>query len=760
MKKSFVFLLITVLLFSSCSKVISTENPDDAVHTEDFTEEPEEIIPKTDIIIGTTGMTGSFSPLHSMSAGDIDVMSVINTPLVTLDRRGEVVRNAAVGEWRAFGSGEYYYEGIADTAISISEDNNTILTFRLREDVFFSDGVNMTADDIISTLYALCDTNYRGRYGAVGLLPIDGLENYKTNAASDIYEKYAEIVASGEFSAEQAELYYECQRQAWLAHIRAVMDYCVQNYADSAYIIADGDIHRDEWLQVALAMMVWKIADFPELSAGEYGSFTSVSGRQWNLTTQFPSLIDLYNEFYALYDGDLEAYINAEQIGQPWLDNVTRRAELLFIREMAALEEENSGADSISGIRRLNNYTVEVSLTGNNPSAVYAFTFPVVPRHSNNTPLGAGPYKLIAYYNGVAALEANEFYYKGAPEASEISFVEMNPDDLIYNAALGEADIIAVTATGETLGEIYAYSTAGLEAQEFDYGAFGYIGFNAERISIDEEPLSEESVNLRKGIAVIMAAYRDISVWNYYEGSAKVSEYPLSSVSWAAPRRGDNAFRTAFGINVNGEEIFEPDMNKARRLEAAKRAALGYFEAAGCTLNAAGNAIIELPEGMSGNYEVYIVGYGAGRHPSFLLLTMAADALRSVGINIDIIDVSSSAELYEAVFGGTADMWCAAWQGEVSPNTSKAFSSLGAENFFGLSDEAIDQRIDLANTSLNLEFYRNALELVLESAVCVPVYQRQRYYIFSGALEQSTIEADLTAHYSWAEIIWKIKIGG
>jgi peptide/nickel transport system substrate-binding protein len=767
MKNTFIILLITAFLLSSCGNTgVITPEPDNAP-------EPEEIIPKTDIIIGTTGMSGNFSPLHSTSAGDSDVLSVIYVPLITLDRRGEVVRNAAVGEWRSYNGTEYFYEGIADTAISITEHNTTILTFRLREDVFFSDGANMTADDVIFTLNRLLDEDYNGRYAAVNLLPVAGFNHFRANASPEIYEKYAEILEEGGLGGEQAELYRECERQAWFGHINAIVDYCVQNYAGSAHIIADGDIETERWLQVALAMMVWRIADFPLLapaadeSEAVYGSFTSVSGRTWNFTNTFPTHNDLFEEFYRLYDGDLEAYISAERIGQPWLDNVIERAELLFIREMAALDEENSGIDYITGIRRAGDYQVEITLEGHVPSAVYAFDFPVL--SGSGAEVGAGAYKLRGFEGGVAALEANPYYFRGTPAVSEIYFVETNPNDLIFNVASGALDIVSAAAQRDVLGEIYAYGSAGIKAQELDCGAFGFIGFNAERVSVgggddDDDDgnsaLSEKSINLRKGIATIMAAYRDISVMNYYEGAARIAEYPVNGVSWAAPRQWDSGFRTAFGTDVFGIDIYEFDMSEARRLEAARRTALGFFEAAGATLNAAGTAIIELPEEISGNYEIYIVGFGSGRHPSFLLLTMAADTLRTIGINIDIIDVSSQAEMYEAVFGGEADMWCAAWQPEIQPNTSRVFRSGGAENFFGLSDEMLDQRIDLAVTSINLEFYRAALEAVMDSAVCLPVYQRQRYFVFGAALEHHTIENDLTAHYGWADALWKIHIGG
>jgi peptide/nickel transport system substrate-binding protein len=141
---------------------------------------------------------------------------------------------------------------------------------------------------------------------------------------------------------------------------------------------------------------------------------------------------------------------------------------------------------------------------------------------------------------------------------------------------------------------------------------------------------------------------------------------------------------------------------------------------------------------------------------------MAADMLRTMGITLEIKDVSSQGEMYSAAINGEADMWCAAWYGTAMTNmtnmTSRAFSSNGADNFFELSDELLDQRIALAETSLNLEFYRNALEAVLETAVIVPVYQRQMYFVFSGALDESTVETGLTTHYGWAEVLWKMRV--
>jgi len=368
MKNRVTALLLAALLLSSCGNVDNIENIDE--HTE-----PDEIVVKTGIIIGTTGIDGNFSPFFTASSGDFDVMSVINAPLVTLDRRGEVVRNAAVGEWGAFDGEEYYYEGISDVSISITEDYTTVLTFLLKEDVLFNDGEKLTADDLIFTLYALCDVDYKGNYG-LSLLPVAGLDYYRANADEGTYIKYAEIAAacleagkgfegvSDVFDEEQYALFYECYEEAWISHVKAIMDYCAVNYAEYAHVIGEGNLRTDEWMQVALAMMVWRVADFPEVHPATeereavYGAFTSVLGRQWNLTNRFPTLWDFYREFHELYEGNLEAYINAEKIGIPQLDDPLKEAERLFISKSAALDSGNRGAANISGIRKTGDYEV------------------------------------------------------------------------------------------------------------------------------------------------------------------------------------------------------------------------------------------------------------------------------------------------------------------------------------------------------------------------------------------------------------------
>ncbi|MCL2077873.1 MAG: ABC transporter substrate-binding protein [Oscillospiraceae bacterium] len=813
-------LMVAVFLFSACSTADINGNN---AENEDSNSE---VSPGNKITIAVPGITGGFSPFFPGSDGDNAVMSVINVPLVTLDRRGEVVAKAAQGETKRFNGADYEYSGIADTDISLTENNTTVLSFNLRNDVSFSDGTGLTADDLIFTLYVLCDADYNGNAGLSGL-PIAGIDYYRTNADREIYDKYTEVAADcldygpyydgdseefeyleaiGYFSEEQYRLFYECYRQAWLAHVQSIVDYCVINYGDYAHVIGEGDVYSTEWLQVALAMMVWRVADFtvvvPETEGNQavYGAFTSISGKEWDLSTVFPTIEDFFDEFYELYDGDLMAYINAERIGGN--DDPLKEAVRIFIAESAASDTENNGVSRISGIKKTGDYGVEVILDGHVPSAVYSFVIPVAPLHyygdlalynyngndfgftrgnlsaireKNGYPIGAGAYKIIAFNQTVIEFEANPLYYKGAPETPYLSFRQTADDDFIYGVAAGVHDIAAVLANKGGADELKFYNSSDLEnlgvfKREAFFDALGYIGINAEQVNVDGETMSSESVNFRKGIATVFAAYRDISVRDFYGETSEIAEYPVSGLSFAAPRRDDSDYRTAFSVDVKGSEIYSDDMGEARRLEAAKRAALGFFEAAGCELNSSRTAIDEFPDGLSSRYEIYITGGGEGRHPSYLLLTMASETLRSLGINLVIRDVSSQGEMFRAVINGDADMWCAAWispdsGAAVTPDLSKTFSSGGAYNIFGLSgdydddyDSELDRRIAGAEASLNLELYRIAFEAVLDSAVCVPVYQRKIYYIFGEALNQNSIENDLTAHYNYLDIIHKIKI--
>ena len=82
----------------------------------------------------------------------------------------------------------------------------------------------------------------------------------------------------------------------------------------------------------------------------------------------------------------------------------------------------------------------------------------------------------------------------------------------------------------------------------------------------------------------------------------------------------------AYSVDVDGNPIYTEGMSTEERYEAAKQAALGFFEAAGYTVT--DGKLTAAPEGAKLEYEVNIGAMGNGDHPAFMMLTNAADAFR------------------------------------------------------------------------------------------------------------------------------------
>ena len=72
-----------------------------------------------------------------------------------------------------------------------------------------------------------------------------------------------------------------------------------------------------------------------------------------------------------------------------------------------------------------------------------------------------------------------------------------------------------------------------------DYRGYGYIGIAANNVKVGDDPASDESKDLRKAIATVLAVYRDEGISSYYGNTASVINYPISNTSWAAPQVTD-----------------------------------------------------------------------------------------------------------------------------------------------------------------------------------------------------------------------------
>jgi peptide/nickel transport system substrate-binding protein len=286
---------------------------------------------------------------------------------------------------------------------------------------------------------------------------------------------------------------------------------------------------------------------------------------------------------------------------------------------------------------------------------------------------------------------------------------------------------------------------------------------NADTMNVAGEPGSEASKNLRKAFATILSVYRDTAIDSYYGDAAAVINYPISTTSWAAPQATDEGYRVAFSTDVEGNDIYTSDMDDAAREEACLKAALGFFEAAGYTV--ADGKLTAAPDGAKMSYEVWIPADGAGDHPSFMMLNLAKDALAKIGMELVVKDLANSADLWTGIEADQVDMWCAAWGATPDPDMYQVYYSgsqggeAGGSNYmYDIADPELDKLILEARENMDQSFrkqmYKSCLDIIVDWAVEVPVYQRQNAIIFSTErVNLDTVTPDITTYYGWmAEI--------
>jgi len=762
---------------------------------------------KDTLVVGYNVFSEKFSPFFAKTGYDQDVADLTQVALLTTDREGDVVLLGKTGEERTFNGKEYKYKGIADCTVTINQDGTVVYKFELRDDVKFSDGKKLTADDVIFSMYVLADPAYDGGLTFYSL-PIKGLAEYRSGVKADIYEKYAKIAdaiieaGKGNLSTEAGvtqaltDAFWTTALEAGgLKFAQEIVDYCISNYAQYLTVVKNSE--------VALGMYVWGFGEPNE----EGTKLVGASGKEYDFDKV--TLADYWYELKEAYKGDdgevdLEALDETESAGTSIFDF----AKEAFISSEGPKDPASGGAiTSIEGIKKTGQYSLEVTMTQFDAVAIYRLAVPVAPLHyygdaskydyDNNkfgfdkgdlslpkakttTPMGAGPYKFVKFQNGIVNFERNETYYKGKPKITYIKFQEITKeDDKVASLEAGTVDITDPTASTSVIEAIKkANSNGQLTGNVITYNAvdnlgYGYIGINADLVKVgtgEGSKDSEASKNLRKAFATLFAVYRDTVIKSYYGDRAAVIQYPISNTSWAAPRPADQGYEIAYSRDVNGDKIYNDNMTADQKYKAALDAAIGFFKAAGYTWDEATKKFTAAPEGASMSYEFIIPAEGQGDHPSYGIVTSVKTALETVGINLQINDPTDSNVLWNSLEAGTCAMWAAAWQATVDPDMYQTYHSSNVvgkggtdSNHYGITDPELDKLIMDARKSADKSFrkatYKTCLDIILDWAVEVPTYQRQNCVIFSTErIKIDTLTPDITTFWGWMNDIEKLEM--
>lgn len=768
MKKVLALVLTCCLLlalFAACSSPSATDvspSPDATTPSSQGTVDatPQVSDDTTPWVYAIDQTSGKFNPFFTEVAYDREVAEYM-TQLTTMinDRDGLIVYNGIQGETRPYNGVDYFYQGIADITVD-KKATTTVYTIHIRDDIKFSDGQLMDIDDIIFGMYVISDKDYDGS-ATFYSYPIIGMTEYRENNSM-----------AGTLTGEQ-------------------LDNALANLTDE----------QKAWVNenVILPVLQEELAWVASGDADQYIADLTLTPESKDKLAFFYALDENYDstsrteeeviqDLLAQYDADYamlgSAYAGDESyFAGPVVDKV--RADLI-----ESLPGEP--VDYIAGIERIDDYTVQVTTNGYDSSAIYgigsAYTAPLhyygdesmynYDAHqfgftrgdlskvrSNNVPMGAGPYKFIKFENKVAYFEANEYYWEGAPATKYVQFKETLEPDKLNAIVSGVGDvtnpsfnptvaqqILETNSNGEINGDV-------IHTSLIENLGYGYLAMNAKNVSVGGEPGSDASKALRTAFATIFAVCRDVPIDSYYKGTANVINYPISNTSWAAPRSSDPDYEIAYSTKADGSPIYDASMNMQQKYDAAVAAAVDYLTAAGYTYD--GTVFTAAPEGAALHYTVTLAGAGEGDHPSFGVVTDAAELLGRIGITLEINDVvDTQTDLFGAFNAEKLEMWCAAWSSSINVDLYQVYHSSNivgsgtGDNIYHVTDNDLDALIMQSRENDDQTFrkaiFKQCFDIILDWAVEVPVYQRSNAVLFSAQrVDIDTLTPEMTPYWGW-----------
>ena len=731
----------------------------------------------TPLVVGYAPFNEKFSPFFSESEYDQDVWVMTSLVLLNSDRQGQIIMNGIEGETHAYNGTDYTYYGPADCEIVENADGTVDYNFTMRDDIVFSDGEKVTIDDVIFSMYVLCDPTYDGN-STLYAVPIQGMAAYRSGMTT----LAKALAAAGRDNADFTYWTEEQQTKFWdnfdkglVPFAQGIVDACVE-----AGAAAEGDV--------------------------------AAAGAAWGFSGEAKTVEDLALEIGNQYGWSFSAM--EKEVGKSDALSAMMDEDVYNDYPTIGVKTGDSAAN-ISGIKKTGDYSMTVTLDKVDATAIYQLGVTIAPLHyygdtslydyDNNqfgfpkgdlssvrakttSPMGAGPYKYIKYEDGVVYFEANDSYFLGAPKTKYLNFQQcMSDDDKLNGVITGTIDIADPSFSNDTVDAIEKANGGELDGDKIttntvDNLGYGYLGISSACVNVGGEPGSEASKDLRKAFATVFSVYRNVAIESYYGERASVINYPISNTSWAAPQPTDDGYKVAFSVDVNGNDIYTSDMTAEQRYDAALQAALGYFEAAGYTVT--DGKLTAAPAGAKLEYEVQIPADGSGDHPSFMMISEASKALATIGMNLIVTDLSDSSGLWDGIDARQVDMWCAAWSATVDPDMYQIYYSDvadhngdpgvgknpyggpaqgGSNKMYCIADADLDNMILTARESLDQSYrktmYKACLDIVVDWAVEVPVYQRQNAIIFSTErVNMSTMTPDITTFYKWYAEIENIEL--
>ncbi len=313
-------------------------------------------------------------------------------------------------------------------------------------------------------------------------------------------------------------------------------------------------------------------------------------------------------------------------------------------------EYSRGEAQSVEGLRVLDDLTIEMELAHPNFGFVPSMGFPIMPRHilgdlgpdeeldstefATRSPVGTGPFSLESHtQDGDAVFAANSLFWGGPPRVDRIILRRLDDEKALEAFEAGEIDLMFIDA----LDSDRILARPGVEVQAFNTNEYRTIAFNPDHPVLKDRRVRE---------AILVAIDRQAIVDRVLKGMGEVIYSHLIMPEWTVNHDLDGQYpydperarallaEAGHGSGVTLGVTTGPGAIPARHNAPFLGEVVRYLAEVGIEVEVNIKPVVEYVDDLErGNFELYTCCGASGPDPDFTTIYYHSSSLPPNGAN-------------------------------------------------------------------------------------------------------------------------------
>lgn len=469
------------------------------------------------------------------------------------------------------------------------------------------------------------------------------------------------------------------------------------------------------------------------------------------------------------------------------------------------------------------NQVLSITINGEDPKAIWNFAFAVAPMYyySNQeqiskfdyvknfgvsyndqdfrdkvlkdenkilVPVGAGAYKASSkngsssvtggtFFDGTTIyFERNEYFKDGKTGKSaniKNIYFRVVPTEGVLNALYSNSvDYCEPSAKPETVSELQLKKEEGYETVDVKTQGYGYIGLNASKV---------QNLYVRQAI---MHSIKVDDIVSYYGATATRINRSMSSESWAYPK-GCTPYYPYVGDPIpNDLDVVSPNYKKYVDIIGKKSGETMNEDEQKGFIDYLIGTLGKVQKDGNGQYNglnyTFTIGGASDDHPAYNAFNTAKTLLNKCGLQIT---VAKDSQALIKLTSGSLEVWAAAWSSALDPDMYQVYhkdskatailnwgypsilnnSSKYSEEYAIINklSDVIMQARKTTDQNQRTNYYKIALDYVMQLAIELPTYQRKDLSAFNGKIVEKNslnVGEELTSLKGVTAAIWRASL--